>query len=486
MLTIPIPEGFAERMHTLPGLDGDALLKALDTDASIALRLNRRKSMTDWNVMYSDMTPVTWCGDGYYLQDRPLFTLNPYLHAGGFYVQDASSMIHQQVVEKLAERLAAERLTVLDFCAAPGGKTTAIINALPDGSVVVANEYIPARGKILRENLEKWGYPSVISTGASASDYAALSEIFDIVAVDAPCSGEGMMRKEDEARRQWTPRLVEECAALQRDILKDVVNTLRPGGYLIYSTCTFNLEEDELNSRFIREEIGLEQVDISELRMHGIEDAGKSLLPDVNALRFMPHLTRGEGLYITIFRKPGNFSPYLENETPAGNNITVRKSRQKGKPGKDKCTPRAMTQLSADNHNCLSVWFDTAWDMRFEQNANLITALPAAATPLLGRLRDAGVRITGAGLPVAEIKGKDLIPDSRLALSTALAKDAFHNVEISEDEALKYLRREAITLPPDTPKGYITVSYGGLRLGLMKNLGNRANNLFPAPWRIRI
>lgn len=476
MLQTEIPAGFAARMRTLKGLDAEALLSALDTEPSVAMRLNRRKPSAPTLYGYGDVQPVSWCADGYYLPQRPLFTLNPLLHAGAFYVQDASSMIHQQVIGSLVSSLGDAPLALLDFCAAPGGKTTAMINALPDGSVVVANEYVASRGKILRENLEKWGYPGVITTGCAASDYADLPEVFDIIAVDAPCSGEGMMRKDDDARRQWTPRLVEDCSTLQREILSDVVTALRPGGYLIYSTCTFNLEEDELNSRFIRDRLGLEPVGIGSLGLAGIESVGKALLPDVEALRFMPHITDGEGLYISIFRKPGNLLPYLDNEGIPDSSIP-----KKGK--KDKHDTATLTE---EQQRRLSEWFLPEWDMRFEQNGSLVTAIPSAASTLLYTLRKRGLRVTGAGLPVAAVKGRDLIPDSRAVLSSAISPDAFPTVELEEENALLYLRRDAIRLPDDTPKGYVAVTFRGHPLGLVKNLGNRANNLFPAAWRIRI
>ncbi len=490
-LSTTIPEGFAEEMRRIGSLNADSLLQAIDTEPSVAVRLNRRKTLPGESAeeptalpLYPDMQPVSWNADGYYLPERPVFTLNPLLHAGAFYVQDASSMIHQQVVERISGLLDNRPLSLLDFCAAPGGKTTAMINALPDGSVVVANEYVPARGKILRENLEKWGYPAVITTGSAAADYAELPEIFDIIAVDAPCSGEGMMRKEEEARRQWTPELVKECAALQRDILTDIVGSLRPGGYLIYSTCTFNLEENELNSRFISEQFGLEPVSITDLGLTGIEAASPALLPDVEALRFMPHLTQGEGLYISIFRKPGEFLPYLKNE---GLPTTSSTKKQKVKANKGgKAERKSGGELTDAARREILSWFSPEWDIRLEQSGNLITALPSAASAILEILRKHDVRITGAGLPAAEIKGRDIIPDSRVVLSSALQPDAFPRVELSEEDALRYLRRDAITLPEETPKGYVAVCYQATPLGLMKNLGNRANNLFPMPWRIRI
>lgn len=502
-------------LHELPGLDADALLEALDTPPSVSLRVNPRKIRPDMPLPYTDMRGVEWCAEGYYLDERPVFTLHPWLHAGGFYVQDASSMIHSGIMKRISAAIdatcgsEATPLSLLDFCAAPGGKTTAMISALPEGSVVTANEFMASRGKILRENLEKWGYPAVITTGASAADYASLPEIFDVIAVDAPCSGEGMMRKEEVARSQWSRSLVSECAALQREILTDVCRTLRPGGYLIYSTCTFNPEEDEENARFIRDSLGLQPVGLAELGLKGVEPAGRALCEDVEALRFMPHLTCGEGLFVSVFRRPGTLVPWLLTPAGAPANYVAecqsnhrergkgakcerrdnRGSRGSGKAergAKGKPEPASRAILTPPMRSWLESLMRPDLNMQLHLNDSLVSALPAAAEPILALLLRANVRVTGAGLPVGELKGADAIPDSRLPLSLAMRSEAFPRVELSMEDALRYLRREAIPLPDDTPKGYVTVCYRSLPLGLMKNLGNRANNLFPAPWRIKI
>lgn len=463
----------------IEGIDMSRLREALNGSPCAAIRLNAGKR-PDSDGLYAGMEPVSWCRDGSYLPERPVFTLNPLLHAGVFYVQDPSSMIYQQVAERLCSRLNTAGLKVLDFCAAPGGKTTAIINALPDGAQLVANEYVAARGKILRENLEKWGYPRVITTGASADDYSRLGAMFDIVAVDAPCSGEGMMRKDEEARRQWSPVLVEECAALQRDILSKIAGCVKPGGYLIYSTCTFNRRENEDNSRYIEQQLGLEKVAIDSLDLAGIESVSRALDKDVEALRFMPHISCGEGLYISIFRRPEDY----EFESPMDNEQPVKVKGKKGK--KDvKGAPGKATVPGREQLKELQKIFREKMD--FEIRGDMAYALPSQMTPLKERLGNAGIFITGAGLPAAEIKGNILIPDSRVVLSLASDSEAFPRVELSQEDSLRYLRRESFPLTEGSaPKGYVAVTYRGFPLGLMKNLGNRANNLYPASWRIRM
>ncbi|MDE5773016.1 MAG: RNA methyltransferase RsmF [Muribaculaceae bacterium] len=463
----PIPSGYREMIQSVFGTDSESLLSSLDTAPGVSIRYNNRKcSAEEVDGIYPDMRVVEWCREGRRLNERPVFTLNPLLHAGVFYVQDASSMIYSEIVELLVSRLHAGEqgmtgrpLRVLDFCAAPGGKTTSMINALPDGTEVVANEYEPRRGKILRENLEKWGYPNIIVTGDAAESYRCLAGVFDIVAVDAPCSGEGMMRKEETARRQWSERLVESCAALQREILESIAGCVRPGGYLIYSTCTFNTVENEENSRYIRDMLGFEPVS---LRPDGTECAGKALYDDVEAMRFMPYLTEGEGLYVSVFRRPES-------------DVVERVSAGKSKRAKTKGRESKLPEIEWIIRDAVPV-----------EGEGVISAVPRSMMPLLELVKGSGVNVTAAGLPVATLKDKNVLPDSRVVLSSLVNPTAFPVVELSEDEALRYLRREALVLPEGTPRGYVTVCRQGHPLGLVKNIGNRANNLYPAHWKIRM
>ena len=387
-----IPQGFVEEMAGLPALDAVALCNALGGDSPVSIKLNRRKIAPEdvATLGYEGLKPVPWCGSGFYLPERPQFTLNPLLHAGAFYVQEAGSMAYESIVGAIADRIPEG--PVLDLCAAPGGKTTSIINALPDGKWVVANEFMPKRAQILVENLSKWGYPDLTVTNSPTSSFGKIRGSFALVAVDAPCSGEGMMRKEPVARSQWSPGLVRQCAALQREILEDAAEALMPGGYLIYSTCTFNLEEDEEQLRWLVEEMGLEPI---EPYFPGMEGIPRQLTGNYPALRFFPHLTESEGLFCAILRKPGE-------------GASVKEER-------------------------------------------------------IARLIDKNCKVLLNRLP-----GKD-----------------YPRYEVDEATALSYLRHNSLTLPAEAPRGIITLTYKGLPLGEVKNLGNRANNLYPKEWRIR-
>ncbi|MDE5813444.1 MAG: RsmB/NOP family class I SAM-dependent RNA methyltransferase [Muribaculaceae bacterium] len=439
----------------------EILLSALSGEQETSVRLNIRKRPPE--PLYPDMTPVAWCRSGRYVAERPSFTQNPLLHTGAFYVQDASSMVYESIVEKIMEWRAARgedetaRITACDLCAAPGGKTTAILNALPNGSVMLANEFTSSRANILKENLCKYGYPDLIVTNTDTSRLAALKGRFDLVAVDAPCSGEGMMRKEEAAINQWSEGLIRQCAALQREILANAVEMLAPGGYLIYSTCTFNTTEDEDNAAWIASESGLESVDTGFAGKDGIQSRIKG---DIHCLRFMPGFTRGEGLFVSVFRKPDDSDGH------------IRQLKQK-KTGKDKTNPRITAMAKS--------WIEG--DFEIINHDGHLLALSASTAALLDAIPK-GVRIMSAGVEVGEIKGKDLIPSHQLAMSTAMAHP-FPEVELSKDEALLYLSKEAIRLPEETPKGFVTATYRGFPLGFLKNIGNRSNNLYPQEYRIK-
>lgn len=460
-----LPQGFQAKIRSeIDEKRAEILFSALCGEPETSIRINRHKPMP--TPLYPGMTPVEWCSSGRYLSERPPFTSNPLLHAGVFYVQDASSMVYEAIVEKIVEWRSASgewkegRMMACDLCAAPGGKTTAILNGLPNGSVMLANEFTPSRANILKENLCKYGYPNTIVTSADTSLLSKMKGAFDLVAVDAPCSGEGMMRKDETARSQWSEGLVRQCYILQREIIENGIGMLAPGGYLIYSTCTFNTMEDEENAAWIAETFGLEPVDIGLAGRYGIQGEVKGSIP---CLRFMPGFTRGEGLFVAVFRKS-----YM----PSGESVRI-KGKKKAQKGAEKIDKRIMENARS--------WIEGDLDL-INHDGRLLAMSPETAT-LLDALPK-GVRIMSAGVEVGEIKGKDLIPAHSLAMSTVFSH-AFPEVELNKEDALRYLAREAILLPVETPKGYVTATFQGYPLGFLKNLGNRSNNSYPSEYRIR-
>lgn len=453
-----LPEGFKALIKAEIGeKKAENLFSALCGQPETSVRINTWKCPAE--PLYPAMTPVEWCASGYYLSERPSFTSNPLLHAGVFYVQDAASMVYETIMKSISD---GTPIAVCDLCAAPGGKTTAILNAIPKGSVMLANEFTSSRAGVLKENLCKYGYPDVIVTNADTSRLSVLGEWFDVVAVDAPCSGEGMMRKDEAARSQWSEGLIRQCSRLQREILENAVAIVAPGGYLIYSTCTFNTSEDEDNAVWIANTFGLEPVDIGLAGEYGIECEVKGQIP---CLRFMPGFTQSEGLFVAVFRKPDDTS----------SSSKLLKMTKKGKKaGKDKLDSRLKAIAKS--------WVDGDFDI-ISHDGRLLALTPPTAT-LLDALPK-GIRILSAGIEIGEIKGKDLIPSHSLAMSTVLA-DPFPRIELPLQDSLRYLSKEVITLPTDTPRGYVTTTYMGFPLGFMKNIGNRANNLYPSEWKIRI
>lgn len=411
---------FIASLKEIGGLDVEALVESLGVRPETSIRINRRKLDDPAVLGYDGLQPVSWCGSGFYLPDRPVFTLNPLFHAGLFYVQEASSMIHETIVGRVLPMLPPSP-RVLDLCAAPGGKTTAAMNALPDTATVIANEIMPKRAKILRENLMKWGFPGTVVTSVDTGVFASGGPIFDLVIADAPCSGEGMMRKDETAAAQWTEGLVAACETLQRKILADAVEALAPGGILIYSTCTFNTRENEGNLRFAMENLGLEAVDLKLPPEWGISPQASGPYP---ALRFMPHVTRGEGLFAAVMRKPG--------AAPAG-------------------------------------------------KIQAVSRLKASLRPLMD-----GIPRTETLRPKRDGKKEGIeIPRSEWALAYDFPRNRYPEAEVDEAAALSYLRHESMVLPAGTPRGFVVITYKGYPLGFVKNLGTRANNLYPAEWKIR-
>lgn len=446
-----LPIEFIARTRALLGEEYDKLEAALQADVPVSIRINQRKG-----TGAPATPPVAWSETGYYLPQRLSFTFDPLFHAGAYYVQEASSMFLEQAIRTFV----SEPVKCLDLCAAPGGKSTHLLSLLPEGSLLVSNEVIRTRSNILAENITKWGNPNSIVTNNDPEEIGRLTHLFDVIVTDVPCSGEGMFRKDTDSTGEWSVANVNLCAARQRRIIHDIWNALKPGGLLIYSTCTYNTEEDEDNIHYIQEELGAEALTIpvkEEWQITG------PLHYDHPVYRFFPHKTKGEGFFLAVLRKaPGE----IEEIRPKG----------KSKKEKGKAAPAVPPQVSH--------WIQNPETFRIEVSGDILQALPAAHHDTW-QILSGQLRIVSAGIRVGELKGKDILPAHSLALSTALDKTAFTCAEISWEEAVKYLKKEALVLPPEIEKGYVLVCYKGFPLGFVKHLGNRANNLYPQEWRIR-
>jgi len=433
-----LPEAFIIRTKDMLGSEWAAFEQALTQKSPISIRLNPRKITHE--LLSEDMPlsePVPWAADGYFLNSRPSFTLDPLFHAGCYYVQEAASMMLEHFVSSYFPKPAK----VLDLCAAPGGKSTHLSSLLPDESLLVANEVIRSRANILVENLIKWGNPNTLVTQNDPLEIGkSLPGFFDVIIADLPCSGEGMFRKDPAAIAEWSVNNVRLCAERQRRIVADCWQALKSDGILVYSTCTYNREENEENIEWI----------CSELNAEPLEDPR----------RLMPHKTTGEGFFIAAVRKKNQL---FQKQKTKDNRQKIIDKRQK----------------------TMDIGLSHPGDFTFVSDAARWIAVPAIHYSDYLQVKNC-LRILSAGVALGEIKGQDWIPAHNLAMSTALFKAAFPCVEVDHETALNYLRKEVLQLfTSEIPKACILITYKGHPLGFVKNIGTRANNLYPLEWRIR-
>lgn len=439
---------FVARTRSLFGEERySRFVSALSEEPVVSVRLNNRKPASSF-----EGSAVPWAPEGVYLPSRPVFTADPHFHAGCYYVQEASSMFLGQVVEQFVKG----PVRALDLCAAPGGKSTHLLQALPAGSLLVSNEPMPLRAQVLAENVIKWGRASAVVTKNEPVDFASFRNFFDFVLVDAPCSGEGMFRKDSFAVEQWSVANVRQCAARQREIVADIWDSLRPGGIMVYSTCTFNREENEDCVEWIAGNLGAEVLNVDVAAEWGI--TGSLTTEGLPVYRFIPGFTKGEGLFMAVLRKDGD-----------GAVVQPRMPRLK------------VADKRVKDEVCR--WLKEAECFDLVMRDETVVAMPKEHTAAMMALCQK-LRVLHCALPLAEAKNNKLLPLHPLAMSVELEPSAFRRVEVERDKALAYLHREAL-LFADEPVGHLLITYKGVPLGFVKNIGNRANNLYPAEWRIR-
>ena len=441
-------EKFVERTRMLFGEERyGRFVQALEKEPVVSIRVNERKMVSGLSLK-----TVPWAESGRYLESRPLFTADPLFHAGCYYVQEASSMFVEQVVKQYVNA----PVRALDLCAAPGGKSTHLLSLLPRDSMLVSNEPMPLRAQVLAENITKWGNASSVVTKNEPADFAPFRNFFDFVLVDAPCSGEGLFRKDSFAVEQWSVSNVEQCARRQRDIVADIWDTLCPGGLMVYSTCTFNREENEDCVEWIASELGAEILEVKVPDEWNI--TGSLTTEGLPVYRFIPGYTEGEGLFMAVLRKDGS--------------STVVQPR----------LPR-FKQVPAKVKGEVEKWIVGSERFDFVMQSDIVVAMPKKHAAAMLALQQK-LKVIHAALPLAEVKNNKLLPLHALAMSTELNASAFNTMELEREKALAYLHREAM-LFADAPVGHLLLTYKGIPVGFVKNIGNRANNLYPAEWRIR-
>lgn len=454
MPEIAFPLSFESRMRDTLGDRWPAFAQAHGRPSPASIRINPYKSA----VIRGDSS-IPWATGGRYLAERPVFTLDPLFHAGAYYVQEASSMFLEQALRQSADLSAP--LTVLDLCAAPGGKSTHLLSLLSSESLLVSNEVIRSRASILSENIQKWGQTNVVVTNSDPEHIGQFKELFDVIVVDAPCSGEGLFRKDADAMTEWSTDHVALCASRQRRILSDIWPALKTGGVLIYCTCTYNPAENEDNLNWLANERSVSFFKLTLPEDSGIEEVTRG---GATGYRFYPHQVKGEGFFLSVVRKePGETSAHTR---PA-------------KPGK-----KAFAAPSKKVEEKVGSWLKDREGKMLVQFQDIILVIPERWKSLIEILSER-LHVIHAGVSAGTIKHDKVIPEHALAISSILDANIFQRVEVSEADALKFLRKEAVFFE-GFEKGYTLVCYQDVPLGWINMLDNRANNLYPAEWRIRM
>jgi 16S rRNA C967 or C1407 C5-methylase (RsmB/RsmF family)/NOL1/NOP2/fmu family ribosome biogenesis protein len=458
MPEIQLPSAFESQMLKLLGVaEFEQFKTAINQPSRTSIRLNPAKTFSpSW-----PKTQIPWSSQGYFLQERPSFTLDPAIHAGAYYVQEASSMF----VEHILTSLEIPKGIFLDLSAAPGGKSTLLSTYLGQDGILVANEVIQSRATILKENLVKWGLGNAVVTNNDPDHFEPLEGFFDLVLVDAPCSGEGMFRKDAQAREEWSPDSVQLCSARQKRIMDKAGALVKGGGYLIYSTCTFNEQENEDMIRFLTGEFALEPVRVPlDPTWNIVETSVETEEGVFCGYRFFPHKVEGEGFFITVFRRPESASTQDPGKIKDFRHPVLKSVSEKDSAQLD-------TELGFDGAGK----YYTLNDSYFRINRVFFRHFEKLSLHL--SLRYFGVEL-------GKKQKKEWIPSHEWALSL-LPKDQFQSQELSTEQALEFLRKNELSLP-DLPTGWVLITYQNLPLGWVKNLENRINNYYPKEWRIRI
>ena len=397
---------------------------------------------------------VPWSKFGRYLPERPVFTLDPRLHGGAYYVQEASSMFLEQAIKQSVDL--SKPLNVLDLCAAPGGKSTHALSLISTESLLIANEVIRSRAVILSENIQKWGYDNVLVTSNDPSDFQRLPDFFDLIIVDAPCSGEGLFRKEPEAMKEWSSKNVEMCALRQRRVLSDVWQSLKPGGVLVYSTCTYNEKENIENLEWLETQQGLEFISLSTDKGWGVDTIRKN---NSVGYQLFPHRVKGEGFFLSVIRK---------------NDGSFRTTK-----AKDTLKYPSRNQVSE-----FSSWVTQPESRCFFLHHQTVRMIPEGKKTEL-QLALNRLNVLQAGTAILEIMKNKFVPDHALALSIHIQKENFNHIVLDKDQALEYLRKNPLQIESEK-LGFALIEFEGIGIGWLNVIQNRNNNLYPASWRIRM
>jgi 16S rRNA C967 or C1407 C5-methylase (RsmB/RsmF family)/NOL1/NOP2/fmu family ribosome biogenesis protein len=449
-----LPEPFLNSLIDLPGFELESFKRVHALGEQVtSIRKNSAKPFDENQVGFlNHAESIPWCQYGYYLPQRPSFVTDPLWHAGAYYVQEASSMFIQYMLEQILPDTNGK--VALDLCAAPGGKSTLLANHFREG-LVVANETIKSRNAILVENLTKWGSDHVVVTQNDPVNFKSLPQFFDLMLIDAPCSGSGLFRKDPDAIKEWSEESVQHCSTRQARIVEDSVDALKEGGYLIYSTCSYSFDEDEKMMDHIAAMPGMQSILLDPPKQWNIVECF-SPIHHAKGFRFYPDKIKGEGFFVAVFQK----------QAPTNGNYYSADFKWSDASKKEKETIASYFKLPAGYH--------------YINHQNTVIAVPALFEMHIKALFK-NLYVKKMGMPLGEIKGKDFIPSHALAMSQ-WTELPFGTVTVNLETALQYLRRADLVLEGD--KGWQAVSYQNVRLGWAKLLPNRTNNYYPTEWRI--
>ncbi len=433
-----LPRQFLDSL-TLSDTDIISFLEAYHQPTPTSIRINNSKA-----TLKNPLPAVPWCPDAFYLSERPRFTSDPAFHAGGYYPQEASSMFLSEIVRSIG--MDKVPIIALDLCAAPGGKSTLLRSTLHLESLLFANEVVGTRANLLEENLTKWGIPGFAITNSDPASFAALPSFFDFIAVDAPCSGEGLFRKNPKAIDEWSPEAVEFCAHRQKKILNDIWPALKPGGVMVYSTCTFNRIENEENLLWLQSQKDAEWVRLSNIPA-GVQESQDN---ETFGYRFFPHLINGEGFFVSVIRKAEGKST---------------RNPKKIKPIYQPLQYFHDSKLIAvkdDQENAFAIQKD---HLELLQHAGSLLRMKCVGFPIGRSVRDRIKPGHGAALLIDNAEIEKPIP-------------------LDLDQSLAYLKREDVYMK-QTTRGQVPVSFEGFILGMAKSDGIRLVSQYPLNWRVR-
>jgi 16S rRNA C967 or C1407 C5-methylase (RsmB/RsmF family)/NOL1/NOP2/fmu family ribosome biogenesis protein len=449
---LELPFEFKQSIRSSLDEDSTNFFDALQSTPPISIRINKNK----YNKNFDQCDRITWNECGRYLAERPSFTLDPTFHAGSYYVQEASSMMIGKVILQL--NLDQKPIKVLDLCAAPGGKTTLLHDNLHTESLIVANEVIKSRANILRENIIKWGCQNTIITSVDPSQFHKSGLTFDLILVDAPCSGEGMFRKDPESIKEWSVENVEHCSLRQNRILYDIWPCLNEGGYLIYSTCTYNHKENIDQVVNLQKKYNLKSLPLTLEENWGITEIKKD---QAYGYQCYPHKTKGEGYFFSVLQK---------NEPIIQTNVKLPPAKLR------LLHPKELSPLVpfVSPHILPSIYQHPNGDCYFlSENIKEYTYIAQSQ-----------LNLQYAGVKLGTLNRNLFLPDPALALSH-IHNESIPKSDLTYDEAISFLRRTLASIDSQG-NGWQIAQYQEFNLGWYKQLGNRINNYFPVEWRVRM